>query len=71
MLHPESGEHFQMPVVHLHRDVDRDFAVGIAQHPPQAFIQVELLCGQVKARALRLPRIGFLIHVRGGGDGRH
>ena len=33
VLHPESGEDFEVAVVHLYRDVDREFAVGITQAP--------------------------------------
>ena len=71
VLHAESGEDFEVAVIHLHGDVDREFAVGIAQHAPQAFIQIELLGGQIEAGALRLPRIGFFVHVGRCGNRCH
>ena len=51
MLHAEAGEDFQVAVVHLHRDMNREFAVGIAQDPPQAFVKIEFLRGQIEASA--------------------
>src|SRR5579872_6668650 len=71
MLHAEAREDFEMAVIHLHRDVDRQFAVGIAQHAPQAVIEIEFLGGQIKAGALRLPRVALFIHVRSSRQGRH
>ena len=71
MLHAEAGENFQMPVVHLHRDIHRELTVGITQHPPQALIEVEFLSGQIKAGALGLPRIALFIHVRVRRHRRH
>jgi hypothetical protein len=62
MLHAKSGEDFQVPVVHLHRNVQDDFARGVAQDFPQAFIQIELMGGQIKSGRLRFPRISFLLH---------
>jgi hypothetical protein len=63
VLHPVSREHFQVTVVHLHRDMHRDLAPGTAQHLPQTFIQIQLVRGQVEARRLRLPRISFLFQI--------
>src|ERR1700678_225664 len=50
MLYAEASEDLEMPVIHLHRNVDREFAVGITQHPPQAVIQIELLRSQIETR---------------------
>src|ERR1035441_9815840 len=71
MLHAEAREDLEVAVIHLHRDVDREFAVGITQNAPQALIKVELLGRQVKTRPLGLPGVAFLIHVRGRCDRRH
>ena len=71
VLHAEAGEDFEVAVIHLHRDVDREFAVGIAQNPPQALVEIELLGSQVKAGPLRLPRIAFFVDVRGRRHRRH
>ncbi len=49
VLHAESGEDFEMTVVHGNRDVHDDFAVGILQDLPESFVEVQLLGGQVKA----------------------
>src|SRR5207245_7989689 len=37
-----------------------DFAVGISKNLPDPIVQVELLCGEIKASSLRLPGINFL-----------
>ena len=66
VLHAKSGEDLEMAVIHLDGDVDRELAVGIAQHPPQAVVEIELLGSEIKARPLRLPRIAFFVDVRGG-----
>src|SRR5579864_2476954 len=71
MLHAKPGEHFEMPIIHLHGNVYRNFSIGIAQHAPQSFIEIELLRRQIEARALRLPRIGFFIHARGSSHRCH
>ena len=55
VLHAEAGEDLEGAVVHGNRDVKDDFAVGIAQDLPEAFIEVELLGGDVETRGLRLP----------------
>ena len=66
VLHTVAGEDFQSAAVHHHRDVDDDFAVGLLQHAPQAFIEIEFAGGDVKARGLLFPGIGFLrVHCRG------
>jgi hypothetical protein len=36
-----------------------DFAAGFAQYLPQAFVQLELLRGQVRSGNLCFPRIDF------------
>src|SRR5437764_4511907 len=64
VLHTESGENFQLAIVHHDRNVNDDFASGITQNLHNAFVQVELVRGQIETRRLRLPRIGFL-SVRG------
>ena len=64
VLHPESGEHLQVPIVHLHRDMNDDLAARTPQHLPQAFIKIQLLRGQVETRSLRLPGISFLFQVQ-------
>ena len=66
MLDAESGEDLEAAVIHLHRDVDREFAIGITQNPPKAVIKIELLGSQVKARPLRFPGIAFFIDVAVG-----
>ncbi len=71
MLHAKASKDFEMAVVHLDGNVHDNLAVGIAQNPPQALIEVEFLSSQVEAGALRLPRVGLFIHVRGGGDRCH
>ena len=71
MLYAEAGEDLEVPVIHLHRDVDRKFAVGIAQNAPQAFVQVKFLGSQVKTRPLRLPWIALFVHLRGRHNRRH
>src|SRR5579864_9701027 len=34
VLHAESGKNFEVAIIHLHRDVDRNLAVGVSQHAP-------------------------------------
>ena len=63
VLHAESGEDFQVPVVHHHRDMNNNFAARTPQNLPQSFIKIQLLCGQVEAGGLRLPGISFLLQV--------
>ena len=60
MLHTESGKNFQLPTVHHDWNVNDDFAVGISKNLPDPIVQVELLCGEIKASSLRLPGINFL-----------
>ena len=71
VLHAEAGENFEMAVIHLHRDVTDDLAVGIAQNAPQAFVKIQLLGGQIEAGALRFPRVGFFIHMGRRGNRCH
>ena len=71
VLHAKSGEDLEVPVIHVDGDVDREFAVGIAQNPPQAVVEIELLGSQVKARPLRLPRIAFFVDMRRGSHRGH
>ena len=71
VLHPKSGEHLEMAVIHLDRNINREFAVGITQTPPQSVIEVELLGSQVKARPLRFPWIAFLVDLRWGSHRGH
>src|SRR5205807_2502823 len=71
VLDAESGEDLEMSIIHLYRDVDRQFAVGITQNPPQAVVKIELLGSQVKTRPLRFPRIAFLVDLRGGDQRTH
>ena len=66
MLDAISGEDFEMAVIHLDGNVDGEFAVGIAENAPQAVVEIEFLGREVKARALRIPGIGFFIDVRRG-----
>ncbi len=40
VLHPISGEHFQLPVVHVDRDVNDDLAIRLLQNAPQALVEV-------------------------------
>ena len=65
VLYPESGEDFELAVVHGDRNVNDEFAVGILQDFPYAFIEVELLRGKVKARRLRFPGIDLLFQRYG------
>src|SRR6266568_2881935 len=60
MLHPKSGEHLKLAVVHRDRNVHNQLAVGILQDLPKTFVQVKFLRGKVEARRLRLPGIDFL-----------
>jgi hypothetical protein len=62
VLHAISSEEFNAAIIHLNRDVNRDFARGLAENLPKTWVKVELSRGQFEARCLRLPRIGF--HVR-------
>jgi hypothetical protein len=63
VLHAVSGEHFQVPIIHHHRDMNDNFAARTPQDPPQAFVKIQLVRGQVEAGGLRLPRISFLFEV--------
>src|SRR5438128_6272734 len=45
VLHAKTSEDRQGPVVHRHRNVHDNLAVGIAQHLPQSLIQVQLVGG--------------------------
>jgi len=65
MLYPKASENLKMAVVHLYRYVYGEFAVGITQHAPQSLVQVELLSGQIKPRAVVIPMDCFLC-PRGG-----
>ena len=66
VLHAIAGEDFELTVVHHYRDVDDDFAVGLLQHTPQAFVEIELVGGDVEPRRLLFPGIRFLrMHCRG------
>ncbi len=60
VLHPISGEDLQLSVVHVDRDVDDDLAVGLLQHPPQPFVELQFFGSQVEAGSLLFPRIAFL-----------
>ena len=71
MMHAIADEHFQVAVIQHHRDVDRDFAVGITQDSIQALVEVELLGSRFEPRPLRFPGIAFFIHVRGRRYRRH
>ena len=63
VLHAVSGEDFEVPVVHLHRDMNNNFAARTTQNLPQSFIKIQLMGGEVKAGGLRLPGISFLFEV--------
>jgi hypothetical protein len=67
VLHPEAGEHFEMAIVHLDRNVQDDFPRGIAQDLPQTLVEVELMGGQIEAGRLRFPGVGLLLQ----GDALH
>ena len=71
MLHAKAGENFEMPVIHLDGNVDRELAVGIAQNAPQSLVKIQFLGSQIEARPLRFPRIAFFVHVRGRHHRRH
>jgi hypothetical protein len=60
MLHSKAGKNLQFSVVQGHWNVHNQLAVGVPQHLPQAFLQIEFLRGKVEARRLRLPGIDFL-----------
>ena len=64
VLDTKSGKHLQVPVIHLDRDVNREFTVGITQNPPQSVVEIEFLGGQIEARPLRFPRIAFFVDLR-------
>ena len=65
VLHAESGEDLDAAAIHLHWDVDDDFAGGIAKHLPDPRVELEFLCGEVKAGRLRLPGVKFLLLLGG------
>src|SRR5208283_5389898 len=60
VLHAVTGEHLQLSVVHVYRNVNDDLAVGLAKNAPETIIEFELLGCQVKAGSLLFPRIAFL-----------
>jgi hypothetical protein len=63
VLHAESSENLEVPIIHRHRDVHNDFAAGAAQHLPQALVEIQLMRRQIEAGGLRLPRISFLFQI--------
>src|SRR5438067_4755635 len=65
VLHAEAGEDLDAAAIHLHWDVDDDFAGGIAKHLPDPRVELEFLCGEVKAGRLRLPGVKFLLLLGG------
>ena len=68
MLHAIAREEFDAAVIQLHRNIYRQFAVGIAQYFANALIEAQLIGGIVEAGFSRQPWIHFLI----GSDGcRH
>ena len=67
VLDAVAGEDFDAAVVHGHGDMNDDLAGGIAQHLPDAGVEIETFGGIVKARGLRLPGIGLLLQGEGSG----
>jgi hypothetical protein len=65
MLNTKSGEDFELSVVHRDWDVNNQFAIGVTKDLPKAFIEVQLLRGEVEARGLRLPGIDLLLERNG------
>ena len=45
--------------------VDDDFARGIAEDLPEAFVEVEFASGEIEASSLRFPGIDFLLEGHG------
>ena len=66
VLHAVAGEDFDAAVVHHDRDVDDQFAGGLAQHLPHAFVEVQLVRGEVEAGFLGEPGVGFLFKCQLG-----
>src|SRR5262249_43246240 len=60
VLHAEAGEDLNRSVVHRHRDMNDDFAVGISEDLPQTLVQVELLRSKIEASRLGFPGIQLL-----------
>ena len=66
VLDAVAGEDFDGAVVHGDGDVDDDFAGGVAEDLPDAGVEVELRGGVIKARGLRFPGVGLLLHRHRG-----
>ena len=61
MLHSVSGEDLDAGRCPGDRDVNDDFAIGLLQHAPQAFIELQLFGSLIEAGSLLLPGILFLL----------
>ena len=66
VLDPVAGEHLDVPVVHLDREVDGQLAPRLAEYPAQAGVEVKPVGGQVELLLRHLPRVDLGSGVLGG-----
>ena len=62
MQHPVAGKNFQLPVIHPHRDVQRDFLARPFQETVQALLQAQLARRHLKTRFRVLVDIHLFRH---------